>query len=183
VIGGLNDGWRVTMTTLGNERGGNAITQHVQHRKTFDAVLDEVRKQGRERDPVVRQQLAWAHMHVEIMRYQGLRTLSEVVARKEPGPASALDKMFWSEYAQRFAELVLNIRGADSMILPDGATGEGRYAPDRWQRNFLSTRSATNWGGTAQVQRNIVGERVLGLPKDPQPPSGPGNPGRKDGDR
>jgi alkylation response protein AidB-like acyl-CoA dehydrogenase len=138
----------------------------------LDGVIDEVRKLGREGDPVVRQQLAWAHTHVEIMRYQGLRTLSEVVAKKEPGPASALNKMFWSEYSQRFAELVMNIRGADSMVMPEGATGEGRYAPDRWQRNFLSTRSVTIWGGTAQVQRNIVGERVLGLPKEPSTQGG-----------
>jgi hypothetical protein len=118
---------------------------------------------------VVRRHLAWAWTHVQIMRYQGLRTLSEVMARKEPGPASALSKMFWSEYAQCFADLVVNIRGADSMVMPDGATDGGRYEPDRWQRTFLGTRSVTIWGGTAQVQRNIVGERVLGLPKDPPP--------------
>ena len=169
VIGGLHGGWRVTMTTLGNERGGNATTQYVQYDKQFRAVLDEVRKVGREKDPLVRQHLAWAWTHVQIMRYQGLRTLSEVVARKEPGPASALNKMFWSEYAQRFAELVMNIRGADSMVMPDAASGGGHYQPDRWQRSFLGTRSVTIWGGTAQVQRNIVGERVLGLPKDPAP--------------
>jgi hypothetical protein len=166
VIGGLHDGWRVTMTTLGNERGGNATTQHVQYERQFQAALDEVRKHGREKDPRVRQQLAWAHTHVQIMRYQGLRTLSAVVAKKEPGPASALNKMFWSEYAQRFAELMVNIRGADSMVMPDQPPGG--YEPDRWQSRFLSTRSVTIWGGTAQVQRNIVGERVLGLPKEPK---------------
>lgn len=165
VIGGLHDGWRVTMTTLGNERGGNATTQHVQYERQLQAALDEVRKHGREKDPLVRQQLAWAHTHVQIMRYQGLRTLSAVVAKKEPGPASALNKMFWSEYAQRFAEIVVNLRGADSLIMP--AQPPGQYEPDRWQRSFLSTRSVTIWGGTAQVQRNIVGERVLGLPKEP----------------
>jgi hypothetical protein len=180
VIGGLHGGWRVTMTTLGNERGGNATTQHVQYRRQFEGVLDEVRKRGKADDPHVRQQLAWAYTHCEIMRYQGLRTLSAVVAKKEPGPASALNKMFWSEYAQRFAELVMNIRGADSMIMPSrdgGGEGTGKYEPDRWQRNFLSTRSVTIWGGTAQVQRNIVGERVLGLPKEPSSKDG----GARDG--
>ena len=169
VIGGLHDGWRVTMTTLGNERGGNATTQHVQYRRQLDAVVADVRRRGLQDDPLVRQQLAWAHTHVEIMRYQGLRTLSAVVANKEPGPASALNKMFWSEYAQRFAEVVMGIRGADAMVMPDPAPDRDRggYVPDRWQRTFLSTRSVTIWGGTAQVQRNIVGERVLGLPKEP----------------
>jgi hypothetical protein len=101
------------------------------------------------------------------MRINGLRVLSEVVARKEPGPASALNKMFWSEYAQRFAEDIVNIRGMASTVM--GSDTNGSYSPDRWQSSFLMTRSVTIWGGTAQVQRNIVGERVLGLPKEPDP--------------
>jgi len=157
VIGGLNNGWRVTMTTLGNERGGNATTQHVQYTKQFWKAVDLVRDLGRDSDPVVRQDLAWAYTHCEIMRFQGLKLLSEVVARKEPGPAGSINKMFWSEYAQRFAEIITNVRGADAMIDADNS----------WTQAFLSTRSATIWGGTAQVQRNIVGERVLGLPKEP----------------
>jgi alkylation response protein AidB-like acyl-CoA dehydrogenase len=166
VIGGLHNGWRVTMTTLGNERGGNATTQHVQYTKQFWDAVEVTKKYGRNTDPVVRQQLAWAYTHVEIMRIQGLRLLSNVVAKKEPGPASSINKMFWSEYAQRFAEIMMNVRGADSMVMgpeDDPST----YGPDKWQNNFLSTRSVTIWGGTAQVQRNIVGERVLGLPKEP----------------
>jgi len=165
VIGGLNNGWRVTMTTLGNERGGNATTQHVQYTRQFWEAVELTRKLGRDADPLVRQQLASAFTHCEIMRFQGLRLLSEVVAKKEPGPASSINKMFWSEYAQRFAEQVTNIRGAESMILPPQEPGD--YRPDKWQANFLSTRSVTIWGGTAQVQRNIVGERVLDLPKEP----------------
>ena len=168
VIGGLHNGWRVTMTTLGNERGGNATTQHIQYTKQFWDAVDVARKHGKEADPLVRQDLAWAFTHCEIMRYQGLRLLSEVVAKKEPGPASSINKMFWSEYAQLFADKVMNIRGADSMVLPDQEPGG--YTPDKWTTAFLSTRSVTIWGGTAQVQRNIVGERVLGLPKEP-----PGN--------
>jgi alkylation response protein AidB-like acyl-CoA dehydrogenase len=147
----------VTMTTLGNERGGNATTQHVQYSRQFWQAVDVARKLGKTNDPLVRQQLAWAFTHCEIMRFQGLKTLSEVVAKKEPGPASSINKMFWSEYAQRFAEVIVNMQGLDGVTGPQ----------DKWQTNFLSTRSVTIWGGTAQVQRNIVGERVLGLPKEP----------------
>ena len=95
------------------------------------------------------------------------RPLSEVVAKKEPGPASSINKMFWSEYAQRFAEILMNIRGADSMVMGPQGDDPTAYELDKWQANFLSSRSSTIWGGTAQVQRNIVGERVLGLPKEP----------------
>jgi hypothetical protein len=101
------------------------------------------------------------------MRYQGLRVLSEVVTKKEPGPASALNKMFWSEYAQRFAERMIGVRGIEGTVLPEQDAGS--YDLDRWQMDFLMHRSSTIWGGTAQVQRNIVGERVLGLPKEPSP--------------
>jgi alkylation response protein AidB-like acyl-CoA dehydrogenase len=163
VIGGLHNGWRVTMTTLGNERGGNATTQHVQYEKQFWKLVDEVRTLERQDDPIVRQKLAWAYTRAEIMRYAGLRTLSEVVARKEPGPGASINKMFWSEYARDLGEWVMNLRGAQSMVRPPGES----YALDRWQSAFLQSRSGTIWGGTAQVQRNIVGERVLGLPKEP----------------
>ena len=169
VIGGLNNGWRVTMTTLGNERGGHATTQHVPFAKEFWEVVELARTQGRSKDSTVRQQLAWAYSHVEIMRFQGLKLLSETLAKKEPGPAASINKMFWSEYARQFADITMNIRGAESMLLPALAADAkpGDYVPDAVTTNFFSTRSATIWGGTAQVQRNIVGERVLGLPKEP----------------
>jgi alkylation response protein AidB-like acyl-CoA dehydrogenase len=163
VIGGLHGGWRVTMTTLGNERGGNATTQHVRFQRQFWRLVDEAKRLGRNDDPVVRQELAKAYTKTELMRYAGLRTLSEVVARKEPGPGASINKMFWSEYARDLGEWTMNLRGAHSLIRPDG---DG-YALDRWQSEFLGSRSGTIWGGTAQVQRNIVGERVLGLPKEP----------------
>lgn len=165
VIGGLHNGWRVTMTTLGNERGGNATTQHVQYQRQFWDAVDLARRNGKVADPVVRQELMRAYANVEIMRIAGLRALSDVVAKKEPGPGSSINKMFWSEHARRFGETVMHLRGIESTVLPSQSAGS--YRPDRWQSVFLSTRSVTIWGGTAEVQRNIVGERVLGLPKEP----------------
>ncbi len=167
IIGGMNNGWRVTMTTLGNERGGHATTQHVEYTKQFWEAVELLKEKGKTSDPVIRQELAWAYSHVEIMRFQGLKLLSEVIARKEPGPAASINKMFWSEYAQKFTERMMNARGAESMLIEDGTNG--RYVADRWTSMFFQHRSSTIWGGTAQVQRNIVGERVLGLPKEPDP--------------
>ena len=177
VIGGLNQGWKVTMTTLGNERGGHATTQHVEYRKQWDEALDTVRSLGKTADPQVRQLMAWAYSNVEIMRFAGLRTLAEMASRKEPGPGASINKMFWSEYVRGFTERLINVLGPDAMIRPDsdtddgdgGGGGGGGYALSPWQASFLETRSGTIWGGTAQIQRNIVGERVLGLPKEPQP--------------
>jgi len=167
IIGGMNNGWRVTMTTLGNERGGHATTQHVEYTKQFWEAVKMLQENGKSKDPVTRQQLAWAFSHVEIMRFQGLKLLSEVLARKEPGPAASINKMFWSEYAQKFSNHMMNARGAEAMLIEDDSNGT--YVADRWTSMFFQHRSSTIWGGTAQVQRNIVGERVLGLPKEPDP--------------
>ncbi|MEZ5223732.1 MAG: acyl-CoA dehydrogenase family protein [Ilumatobacteraceae bacterium] len=167
VIGGLNNGWRVTMTTLGNERGGNASTQHIQYQEHLDAAIELVRELGLDEDPIVRQELASAHTHVQLMRIQGLRLLSDVAANKDPGPGASLNKMFWSEYAQRFNERLTNIRGAQAMLIEQDSDED--YALDPWSLGFLQHRSSTIWGGTAEVQRNIAGERVLGLPKEPKP--------------
>ena len=82
IIGGMNNGWRVTMTTLGNERGGNATTQHVEFTRQFWDGVKRLKEKGLTTYPVVRQNLAWAFSHVEIMRFQGLKLLSEVLARK-----------------------------------------------------------------------------------------------------
>ena len=81
--------------------------------------------------------------------FQGLKLLSEVLAKKEPGPASSINKMFWSEYVQRFTERMVNIRGAEAMLRGEPKSEE--YATDRWTSSFLSNRSVTIWGGTAQV--------------------------------
>ena len=155
VIGGLHDGWRVSMTTLGNERGGSATTQHVQHEKMFSDLVDEVRRRHLAGDPVVRQRLAAFWSHVAIMRYQGLRLLSALTSHDDPGPAASISKMFWSEHQQRLTEHAVEVLGAEGML----------QGP--WTSLLLGSRSHTIWGGTAEIQRNIVGERVLGLPKEP----------------
>lgn len=162
VIGGLGNGWAVTRTTLGNERGGSATTQHTAFAAEFWKLVDALRARGRTGDPVVRQQLAWAYTQVELMRFQGLRLISSVATGGDPDASASIHKMFWSEYARRFGEIAMNLLGAEAMIRDD----DGRLS--RWQASFLGSRSHTIWGGTAEIQRNIVGERVLGLPREPE---------------
>jgi alkylation response protein AidB-like acyl-CoA dehydrogenase len=160
VIGGLNHGWKTAMTTLGNERGASATTQHVQFRQEALALIEEARRRGKADDPRVRQQLAWAWTNVEIMRFRGLQILSALAESRDPGPSGSINKAFWSEYQRRMAEIALDIVGPE-------ATTVGERGWSRWQRTFLVSRSHTIWGGTAEIQRNILGEKVLGLPKDP----------------
>ncbi|MGH3268112.1 MAG: acyl-CoA dehydrogenase family protein [Trebonia sp.] len=163
VIGGLNHGWRVAMTTLGHERGGRATVAHLGFEREFWELVETARKRGKTADPLVRQRLAWAYTQVEIMRYAGLRLLGNLARGAEPGPEASGSKLFWSEYHKIFGEIAVDIVGPEAMIRPDGPG----YRTDDWQDIFLSSRSGTIYSGTSEIQRNIIGERALGLPRDP----------------
>ncbi len=174
VIGGLGNGWRVAMTTLGFERGGRATVAHLAHEREFWELVETARRYGRDRDPLVRQQLAWAYAQVQVMRYQGMRLLAQLAAGRagtqgpgEAGPVASVTKLFWSEYHRRLGEIAVDITGADALIRPDG---EG-YATGRWQDVFLSSRAGTIFSGTSEIQRNIIAERALGLPREPKAPA------------
>jgi alkylation response protein AidB-like acyl-CoA dehydrogenase len=167
VIGGLGNGWRVAMTTLGFERGGNATVAHLGYEREFWELVDTARRLGRDRDPLIRQQLAWAYSQVQIMRFQGLRLLAQMAVRREPGPEASVNKLFWSEYHRSLGEIAIDIAGTAALVRPDG---EG-YTTDRWQDVFLSSRAGTIYSGTSEIQRNIVAERALGLPREPAPAS------------
>ncbi len=164
VIGGLNNGWRVAMTTLGHERGGNATVAHLAFQREFWDLVETARKRGKSGDPLVRQQLAWAYTQAEIMRFSGLRTLAQVAKGRPPGPEASVAKLFWSEYHKRLGEIAIGIEGSDGLLRPDG---DG-YAVSKWQNVFLSSRAGTIYSGTSEIQRNIIGERALGLPKEPR---------------
>jgi alkylation response protein AidB-like acyl-CoA dehydrogenase len=164
VIGGLGNGWRVAMTTLGHERGGRATVAHLGFEREFWELVETARKRGKISDPLVRQQLAWAYTHVELMRFSGLRTLAQLASGRPPGPEASVAKLFWSEYHKRLGEVAMAIEGSDGLLRPDG---DG-YPVSPWQSVFLSSRAGTIYSGTSQIQRNIIGERALGLPKEPR---------------
>ena len=186
VVGGVNNGWNVAMTTLGFERGTSATTSHRRFQKEWDQIVAEARVRGRLAEPLVRQGLAKAWSKVKIMEINGYRSLTSVLhERKDPGVAAlgASNKIFWSEYHRDVLDLAMDVLGMDGQVLT-GTTGEafvpgqgirrGRpgYPVTPLQASFFFSRSETIWGGTAEIQRNIVGERVLGLPKEPKAPGG-----------
>jgi alkylation response protein AidB-like acyl-CoA dehydrogenase len=183
VVGGVNNGWNVAMTTLGFERGTSATTGYRRFEKELEYILDKARENGRIDDPVIRQRLAWAWSNVQIMRINGLRSLTAVLQKKKDPSIAALgltNKMFWSEYHQQVMELAMDVLGAEGQILTgrvdieEVVPGYGarranrRYPASPLQSSYFFSRSETIWGGTAQIQRNIVGERFLGLPKEPK---------------
>jgi alkylation response protein AidB-like acyl-CoA dehydrogenase len=166
IIGGLNNGWRVAMTTLGHERGGRATVQHLGFEREYWELVETARKRGRNNDPLVRQLLAQAYTGVQLMRFSGLRTLAQVAQGRNPGPEASVAKLFWSEYHKKLGEIAIAIEGSDGLVRPDG----GGYPTTRWQNVFLSSRAGTIYSGTSEIQRNIIGERALQLPKEPRLP-------------
>ncbi len=185
VVGGLNNGWKVAMTTLGFERGSSATTSHRRFEKELDAIVETARHNGRIDDPSVRQALAKQWSRIQIMRINGYRTLTAAVHdKKDLGVAAlgATNKMFWSETHRDTMNLAMDILGPYAQILTGKASDVDEYVPGYGRRHgradypvsilqasFFFSRSETIWGGTAEIQRNIVGERVLGLPKEPKP--------------
>jgi alkylation response protein AidB-like acyl-CoA dehydrogenase len=164
VIGGLNNGWRVAMTTLANERGGRATVQHLGFEREYWELVETARKYGKNSAPLVRQQLAWAYTQVQLMKFSGLRTMAALAAGRVPGPEASVAKLFWSEYHKKLGEIAVGIVGTDALVRPEG---DG-YATTQWENVFLSSRPGTIYSGTSEIQRNIIGERVLGLPKEPR---------------
>ena len=183
VVGGVNNGWKVAMTTLGFERGTSATTGYRRFQIELDAIVEVAKANGKIDDPLIRQRLMQAHSKVQIMKVNGWRSLTSTLNKSKDLGVMALgatNKMFWSEYHRDVMELWLDISGMDGLVL-DGIYEEGSTNPNRirgkesypvnaMQASFFFSRSETIWGGTAEVQRNIVGERVLGLPKEPKPP-------------
>jgi alkylation response protein AidB-like acyl-CoA dehydrogenase len=179
VIGGVNNGWKVAMTTLGFERGTSSTTGHRRFKKEFDQILDEARRRGRERDPLIRQRLARSWSRIKIMEINGFRTLTDALnGTHATAKLGACNKMFWSEAHQDTMNLAMDVRGMDAQvlggdesadsILPGARRAKATYPVDNLQSLFFFSRSETIWGGAAEIQRNIVGERALGLPKEPK---------------
>jgi alkylation response protein AidB-like acyl-CoA dehydrogenase len=180
VVGGVNNGWKVAMTTLGFERGTSSTTGHRRFQKEFDQILDLARATGRNRDLLTRQRLARSWSNIKIMQINGYRTLTDVLnGTHTTANLGACNKMFWSEAHQVTMDLAMDIYGMEGQILHGGGGAESLlpgarraragYPVDNLQSLFFFSRSETIWGGTAEIQRNIVGERALGLPKEPKP--------------
>jgi alkylation response protein AidB-like acyl-CoA dehydrogenase len=174
LVGPLNKGWTVAMTLLGHERGEEAATNPILFRAELDRLFELARQTGRDRDPLIRQRLAWCYGRVEIMRYLGYRILTQSVKGGELGPAASVAKLFWSEYHVKATELALDIEGLPGLV-PVGrgplraVRTDDPGAPNSsgsWLGTFLNARAGTIYAGSSEVQRDILAERVLGLPKD-----------------
>ncbi len=159
VVGEPGDGWRVAMGLLALERGVSTLAQQVGFAREYDSALHAARQRGLTSDPLMRQRLAAAHTGLQLMRWNALRSMSGGV----PGPEASISKLFWGTWHRDLGELLVDIEGMAGTVA-DGFPYELTHA----QRLFLFTRADTIYGGSNEIQRNILAERVLGLPREPR---------------
>src|SRR3954454_882250 len=164
VIGAVNDGWRVSSSTLTHERGTNP-RQLVIHVQLLEELLRLAIESGVYDDHRLQQRLAEAYVEVRLFQLHNWRSLSRLAAGRELGPEGSALKLYWSEMSKRLHETAMAVLGPSAPLWrgADGNPGDGR-----WQRSWLYYQAASIFAGTNEIQRNIIGERVLGLPREPR---------------
>lgn len=162
IVGEVNGGWRVAMGTLAFERGALTLGQQLTFMNEWREIIEVARRRGNVADPVVRQRLMQAWIELEIMKFTALRSISSL----EDGTLTretSISKLYWATLHRELGNLAMDVLGPEAE-LADGAPYELSLA----QRIFLFTRSDTIYGGSNQIQRNVIGERALGLPPEPK---------------
>lgn len=162
IVGAPGDGWKVAMGLLGFERGVSTLGQQMLFQNELNEVIAIAKENGAANDPIIRQRIAKAHEGLKIMRYNSMRTLSGVndgSLQKE----ALMYKLYWSTWHRDLGELAMDVLGAEAEILEAGP-----YQLSRLQSMYLFVRSDTIYGGTNEIQRNIIAERGLGMPKEPK---------------
>ena len=160
-LGEIGQGWRTAMLLLSFERGASGVGQYTEFRRQYDEIVEQARHFGRGDDPVSRQQLAQCLVDLECLRYHAMHILTQVEQGKDLGAESSMTKLQWSETFQDLWEAF------DAALGPEASLARPREGVDLspFQAQAMWSRSVTIWGGSSQVQRNIVAERVLGLPR------------------
>jgi alkylation response protein AidB-like acyl-CoA dehydrogenase len=154
VIGGEGNGWMVAITTLMHERAGLGFGSAIQLKIAIGELMDLARERGVDRDPVIRQKIAQLYIEAECLRLTASRGLTQQMKTGIPGPEGSLVKWQWSDSNQAMTELAMDIMGADAPVVDD-----------KWTYRFLRARANSIEGGTTEILKNIVAERVLGLPR------------------
>jgi len=162
VVGEPGQGWQVALATLAFERGVGLLGHLLSFRREFDAVVEHARARGLTEQPQWRQRLARSYAELEIIRMNTIRSLTGVEGPAAP-PEASIAKLFWASWHRNLGELMMDLEGPAATIV-----GED-YDLGDFHRTFLFSRSETIYGGSNQIQRNIIGERVLGLAPEPKP--------------
>jgi alkylation response protein AidB-like acyl-CoA dehydrogenase len=163
VVGAPGEGWKVAMGTLAFERGVSTLGQQMLFRNELAAIIEAARRNGTAEDPLIRQRIADAWMGLEIQRANALRTLSRSEST-QLAPEAMITKLYWATWHRELGKLAVDVLGLEAEVA-EGAP----YALGPLQRLFLFARADTLYGGSNEIQRNLIAERALGLPREPRP--------------
>jgi alkylation response protein AidB-like acyl-CoA dehydrogenase len=166
-VGEEGAGWIVARTALGLERSTANTARDLGYRRVVDELIQLARDSGRSASPLVRQELAKLETQVRLLHLNNVRALSTILQGQEPGPESSITRLMHSRFEQRLHEVAVDITGSAGML----SRGPYSVQGGRWVWGFLRTRASTIGAGTTEVQRNLISERVLGLPYDPSMPA------------
>jgi alkylation response protein AidB-like acyl-CoA dehydrogenase len=177
LVGELNAGWRIAQTTLSYERGGNTLSRVTRLQESFNRLIEVAKTVSKNGvplidDPLIRQRLGEIYAEVEVLRYASLRILSRLERGQRPGPEASIAKLHYSELDKHVQELILEILGPYGQQI-DGMPAHvameqdaDPFEPGTWAYSFTWARAGTIYAGSSEIQKNILGERVLGLPKE-----------------
>jgi alkylation response protein AidB-like acyl-CoA dehydrogenase len=154
IVGGEGNGWAVAITTLMHERATLAFGLQVAVRIALQELIDTAREEGKSADPIIRDRLAQLYIETEVLRLNAYRGLTAIMKSGVPGPEGSLGKWHWSEVNQSLTELAMDILGSQALLRDSD-----------WSYRFLRARANSIEGGTTEILKNIVAERVLGLPR------------------
>jgi alkylation response protein AidB-like acyl-CoA dehydrogenase len=160
MVGEPDAGWKIAMTVFGFERGG--LAQAARFERAVAQLAELARKQGAGSDPRTRQKVAQAQIEAHIFRLIGLRNLTSAQHGQAPGPEASLTKLYWSEMDKRIQETALGVEGIYGALAPESPSG---IEDGRWQYGWMWAQAETIYAGSSEIQRNIIAERVLGLPR------------------
>src|SRR4029079_9992971 len=166
VLGPVGEGWKIAMATLGFERGTAFLSQQLAFEQELAELLDEARKRGVSSAPVWRDELANRYTGLQVMRFNGMRMLTAMIEHGTLGPEASIGKLFWTSWHRRFGETAMDVLGADALLVDRASDGD--YELDDLHRIFMASRAETIYAGSSEIQHNIIGERVLGLPREPR---------------
>jgi alkylation response protein AidB-like acyl-CoA dehydrogenase len=166
VLGPVGEGWKVAMATLGFERGTAFLSQQLSFEREFERLIEVAHKNGATDDPVLRDELARSFAALQVMKFNGMRMLTGLVRRGGLGPEASIGKLFWTSWHRNFGEVAMDVLGSDALTVAHA--GDGTYELDELHQIFMASRAETIYAGASEIQRNIIGERVLGLPREPR---------------
>ena len=163
VVGKVGAGWGVAMATLGFERGTALLGLQLAFEQEWRKVVETARRNGIIEDATIRQRLARAFAEIRIMGYNSRRSQTSIARAGTVGPEASIAKLYWSTWHRNLGELALDVLGPVGTLVPDAEPGQ--YHLDDMQRSALFARSETIYAGASEIQKNIISERVLGLPR------------------